>query len=150
MKACPTGALDPALTSVEAARMGVALVDPASCLSFQGLRCEVCYRACPESNKALVIDTTPREQSKHAMFLPVVKPDHCTGCGMCEQACPTDEAAIRVQAREAVLGQIGRHYRLGWLDVEDPRNSGRHLGERTPSTDADASTRKALQTLKEY
>lgn len=122
VKACPTGALDPRLEDIADARMGVALVDPASCLSHQGLRCEVCYRACPEEDRALTIELHPRGLSRHAMFIPVVHPEHCTGCGLCTKSCPTDKPAIRIADREAVMGRIGEHYRLGWLPENDPKN----------------------------
>ena len=107
VKACPTGALSPALTGISDARMGIAVVDPASCLSHQGLRCEVCYRACPEEEKALTIEMHPRGISRHAMFIPVVHPEHCTGCGLCTKSCPTGTPAIRIADRKAVLGEIG-------------------------------------------
>ncbi len=122
VKACPTGALSPALTDISDARMGIAVVDPASCLSHQGLRCEVCYRACPEEEKALTIEMHPRGISRHAMFIPVVHPEHCTGCGLCTKSCPTGTPAIRIADRKAVLGEIGGHYRLGWLPDDDPKN----------------------------
>ncbi len=106
VKACPTGALSPALTGISDARMGIAVVDPASCLSHQGLRCEVCYRACPEEEKALTIEMHPRGISRHAMFIPVVHPEHCTGCGLCTKSCPTGTPAIRIADRKAVLGAL--------------------------------------------
>lgn len=146
VKACPTGALDPALEHIEDARMGVALVDPASCLSFQGLRCEICYRACPEAEKAIVLEPLPRTISKHAMLRPVIKPEHCTGCGLCEKACPTDQAAIKVNNRETALGQIGAHYRLGWLSEDDPKNQ-RALPTPTTRPSADEATDNALKSL---
>lgn len=112
VRACPSGALDPALTDVKRARMGLAVVDPASCLSWQGLRCEVCFRACPVSGTAITLHTQPRETSKHAMFVPVVHPEACTGCGVCEARCPTEVAAIRVQDPARFSGRVGDHYRL--------------------------------------
>jgi ferredoxin-type protein NapG len=112
--ACPTGALDPGLDDINASRMGLAVIDEESCLSWQGLRCEICYRECPVTGKAITVDKHPRLISKHAMFVPIVHSEHCTGCGICEKACPTQEAAIRVVNPKWVQGKIGEHYRLGW------------------------------------
>ncbi|MFP5380667.1 MAG: ferredoxin-type protein NapG [Gammaproteobacteria bacterium] len=112
--ACPTGALDPQFKDIADARMGLAVIDAESCLSWQGLRCEVCYRVCPVKDTAITIQNHPRQLSKHAMFVPIVHSQACTGCGMCEEACPTEEAAIRVLNPKLVQGRIGDHYRLGW------------------------------------
>lgn len=148
VKACPTGALDPLLDDIRNARMGVAAVDPNSCLSWQGLRCEVCLRECPEANRAITIEMHPRGLSKHAVFVPVVHPDACTGCGLCERGCPTEKAAIRVVDHDANLGAIGRHYRLGWLDEDDPKNrrSEAPAAESTPSAGS-APSAEALDYL---
>ena len=113
-RACPTGALDPALEDINEATMGLAFIDTENCLSWQGLRCEICFRECPLQGKAITIEHHPRRISRHAMFVPVVNSDDCTGCGICEKACPTQEAAIRVLQPELVQGRIGDHYRLGW------------------------------------
>lgn len=141
VKVCPTGALSPTLTNISDARMGIAVLDPASCLSHQGLRCEVCFRACPEEGKALTIELHPRGLSRHAMCIPVVHPEHCTGCGLCTKSCPTDVPAIRIVDRKAVLGEIGSHYRLGWLPEDDPKNirdvaPDASTETNTPTTDA--------------
>jgi len=114
VKACPTGALDPALTDIARARMGLAVIDAENCLSWQGLRCEVCYRVCPVKGTAIRIDPHPRQLSKHAVFVPVVSSEACTGCGLCEKACPTEVAAVRIVQPALVQGRIGEHYRLGW------------------------------------
>ncbi len=114
--ACPTGALNPRLEQIDKARMGLAVIDIEHCLSWQGLRCEICYRECPVQGKAIVIENYPRKLSKHGMFVPVVQSEYCTGCGVCEHACPTEKAAIRVVQPELVEGEIGKHYRLGWKD----------------------------------
>jgi len=111
--ACPTGALDHALDAIEDARMGIATIDQEACLSWQGLRCEICYRECPVRNAALSIENHPRRTSAHALFVPIVHSSDCTGCGLCEHACPTEVAAIRIVPPALVKGRIGDHYRLG-------------------------------------
>ncbi len=119
MKACPTGALSPKLQHINDARMGLAVIDIENCLSYKGLRCEICHRECPIKGKAITLETHPRQRSKHAMFIPLVHSDACTGCGICEKACPTEVAAIRVLPHKLVQGKIGDHYRLGWtFDTE--------------------------------
>ena len=105
------------------ARMGIAAIDPNACLSWQGLRCEVCYRDCPLRNEALSLKPHPRELSKHAVFVPVINPDHCTGCGLCVYGCPTQVPAINIIDPKTFLGRIGEHYRLGWLE-DQPHHPG--------------------------
>jgi len=113
--ACPSGALVPG-TAIEDARMGLAVLsDQETCLAFKGLRCEVCYRACPMIDKAITLDFRPQERTgKHAYFLPVVNSDACTGCGMCEHACVLEKAAIKVLPRDLAQGELGENYRFGW------------------------------------
>lgn len=114
--ACPTAALNHALTDIDAARMGLAvLVDHENCIAFQGLRCEVCYQVCPIKDAAITLDRQHNERSgKHALFIPIVHSKHCTGCGKCEQVCILEEAAIKVLPQHLAKGELGRHYRLGW------------------------------------
>ena len=116
---CPTGALDHALENIDDSRMGLAVIDVENCLSWQGLRCEICFRECPVQGQAITVEHHPRRVSKHAMFVPLVHSDACTGCGICEKACPTQKAAIRVLQPDLVQGQIGDHYRLGWT-IDSP------------------------------
>ncbi len=116
VKACPTGALDPALTEIDQARMGLAVVvDQEACIAFQGLRCEVCFNVCPVRGKAITLNRQHNPRSgKHALFLPVVHSRDCTGCGKCETACILEEAAIKVFPIALAKGMLGQHYRLGW------------------------------------
>ena len=103
VKACPSGALSHELTDITEAKMGVAAIDHYTCLSWQGLRCEICYRDCPEQNKAIVIVSQPRQISNHAMFVPEIHPDKCTGCGLCVHSCPTDKPSINIVDRKSVV-----------------------------------------------
>ncbi|MEO3693177.1 ferredoxin-type protein NapG [Roseateles paludis] len=116
VKACPTGALDPQLTKIEDARMGLAvLIDHESCLNFLGLRCDVCYRVCPVIDQAITLEKVSNPRSdRHAMLLPTVHADACTGCGKCEKSCVLEQAAIKVLPRELAQGELGHHYRKGW------------------------------------
>ena len=123
--ACPSGALDKSLENIDDARMGLAvLLDHESCLNFQGLRCDVCYRVCPAINKAITLELRSNQRTgKHAMFIPTVHSDHCTGCGKCEHACVLEEAAIKVLPLQLASGKSGSHYRLGWQEKDDQGSS---------------------------
>ncbi|MBF0611623.1 MAG: ferredoxin-type protein NapG [Magnetococcales bacterium] len=125
VKACPTGALDHGLTDILKARMGLAvLTDQETCLAFLGLRCEVCYRVCPVLDKAITLERRVNERSgKHTLFLPIVHSQHCTGCGKCEKSCVLEESAIRVLPLAIIKGELGRHYRLGWIEKEKAGHS---------------------------
>jgi len=128
VKACPTGALDPSLTDIANARMGLAvLVDHETCLNFLGLRCDVCYRVCPLIDKAITLELQHNERtSKHTRFLPTVHSDRCTGCGKCEASCVLEVSAIKVYPVALAKGEPGSHYRIGW---EEKRKAGKSLVE---------------------
>ena len=114
---CPTGALDHKLTDISKSRMGLAVVvDQETCIAFLGLRCEVCFNVCPVRGKAITLDYKHNERSgRHAMFIPVVHSDDCTGCGLCEKACILEDApAIKIFPTHLAKGDLGHHYRVGW------------------------------------
>ena len=94
--ACPTGALHD-VVKPEEIDMGYAILDHEICISFKGLRCEVCYRACPLIDQAITIDYRINENdSLHSVFAPIIDEEKCTGCGLCVERCITDEPAIRI------------------------------------------------------
>lgn len=116
--ACPTGAISPELSSIDDARMGLAvLIDQENCLNYQGLRCDICYQVCPVMDKAITLEIKRNHRTgHHAMFIPTVHSDACTGCGKCEQGCPLEKEAIKVLPRDLAKGELGRHYRWGWVE----------------------------------
>ena len=134
VKACPTGALDPALTDIAKAKMGVAvLIDQENCLNFLGLRCDVCYRVCPVIDKAITLEIERNERTgKHARFVPTVHADACTGCGKCEKACVLEESAIRVLPPKLAKGQLSQTYRIGW---EEKKAAGHSLIDESQMLD---------------
>lgn len=120
VKACPTGALDPELTNIDDARMGLAvLIDQENCIAFKGLRCEVCYNVCPVRGKAITLDRRHNDRTgMHAIFIPIVHSESCTGCGKCEAACVVEEATIKVLPKHLAQGKMGEFYRLGWEEKQ--------------------------------
>ncbi|MES9959775.1 MAG: ferredoxin-type protein NapG [Sedimenticola sp.] len=117
---CPTNALDHNLTDINDARMGLAVVvDQETCIAFLGLRCEVCFNICPIRGDAISLEYLHNDRSgKHALFIPVVHSEACTGCGLCEKACILEEAAIKIFPTHLAKGELGKHYRLGWEEKE--------------------------------
>ena len=151
VKACPTGALDRKLTDISKARMGLAvLADQENCLNFLGLRCDVCYRVCPLIDQAITLESRHNPRSdRHAMLLPTVHSDACTGCGKCEKSCVLPQAAIKVMPRPLALGALPAHYRKGW--EEKARHGESLIGEqvRLPVRGFEGSTagRSASETV---
>lgn len=130
VKACPTGALTPKLNDIHEARMGLAVLsDHETCLNFLGLRCDVCYRVCPVIDQAITLENVHNQRSdRHAMLLPTVHSDHCTGCGKCEKACVLPEPAIKVMPIALAKGKLPEHYRKGW--EEKAKHGGSLIGDQ--------------------
>ncbi|HCU35604.1 MAG TPA: hypothetical protein DGT21_09150 [Armatimonadetes bacterium] len=109
---CPSGALRP-FDSTEKPEIKIALarIDHSRCLSWQkGDRytvCLICEQSCPYG--AITADDIgvpgAAAGSGVGQLRPVVHPDACVGCGMCEFNCPVGpEAAIRIYRLEAPGG----------------------------------------------
>jgi ferredoxin len=94
---CPTGAIRPLpLDEKRFARMGLAVVDEATCLPFANRQaCQECVDECKKAGYDAIEFTRvhtemdeagkPIEGSGH--IAPVVLPDKCVGCGLCQMSC---------------------------------------------------------------
>ena len=94
-RACPEGALVPP-SSAAAVRIGIAKVDPRSCRTFHGHTCDACFKACPFPDAAIMM----------VGGRPVVSSASCTGCGLCELACPDRPRSIRIIAERHLVPGI--------------------------------------------
>lgn len=86
---CPTGALT--LGKDEPVAMGTATVDRDLCWAWNGNMCRSCFNICPLQGQALKLEQAGGQ------WRPVVDSQVCAGCGLCEQVCPVDPAAIYVK-----------------------------------------------------
>ncbi|MCA0870499.1 ferredoxin-type protein NapG [Seohaeicola saemankumensis] len=138
--ACPTGALDKGLDNIDDAKMGVAvLIDQENCLNALGLRCDVCYRVCPVIDEAITLELSHNDRSgHHAIFMPTVHADKCTGCGKCEKSCVLPgEAAIKVLPMRIARTEAADHYKLGWEDRNPLVDELIDLPDRLPGPGTD-------------
>ncbi len=155
---CPTGALDiasltnPATEKLDFRKMqmGIAVVDPNSCIAFWGIQCDACYRACPLMDEAIKLKYDRNERTgKHAFLKPEIDMNVCTGCGMCEKACVTKKPAIFIHPREIALGYPGDHYVKGWDTKDQQRVANQGTKEKDVTTKTERSKKKASDYLNE-
>jgi len=150
---CPSGALDVNLVSlldektqerkldINKAKMGAAIIDQKTCVAFWGVQCDLCYRACPLMDEAISIEYERNERTgKHAFLKPVVNVDACTGCGLCEAACITEESSIIILPLNLITGKNAGTYIKGW-DPEDEKRLEETKEEK------DKGNQKALDYL---
>ena len=89
MNSCPSGALR--LTALVDIDMGTAQWNEHLCVRGYGQECTLCVDNCPVGTAALEL----RDNRI------VVHEDHCTGCGVCQNKCPTDPKSIVVMPKSA-------------------------------------------------
>ena len=87
MNKCPSGALVP--TPIGDIDMGTAVWNESTCVRTTGESCTVCIDVCPIGEMAIVLDGNT---------IKVIN-DGCTGCGMCQNRCPTRPRSITVKPR---------------------------------------------------
>ena len=87
-RACATGALVVPPDGWARVHMGTLELDPERCITFQGVSCGVCARACPVGERALALDAAGH---------PVIRPEGCVGCGVCVTACVTSPSSLQLR-----------------------------------------------------
>jgi ferredoxin-type protein NapG len=89
MSSCPTGALVP--TPIGEIDMGTALFHESTCLRSARQSCTICVDTCPIGEVAIALENGNVK----------VIEDGCTGCGVCQNRCPTIPKSITVTPRPA-------------------------------------------------
>lgn len=84
-RACPTEALTVPADGWDHYRLGTVEFVPERCVTYKGVECQVCAKACPVGERALAIDTDGH---------PVLKLEGCVGCGSCVKACITSPSSF--------------------------------------------------------
>ena len=91
MKVCPSGALR--LVDRLEIRIGLAVVEHQTCVRTSGEECTTCIDTCPLGETAIKLDDDGRVR----VIDPRPSGQGCTGCGVCQEQCPTRPVrAIRV------------------------------------------------------
>jgi ferredoxin len=80
--------------------IGTAVFDKGRCLPWANhTNCLVCEEHCPTGEKAIVFeeaDAVGLDGTPVRVKLPVVVPERCIGCGICQQKCPVEGRAAVV------------------------------------------------------
>lgn len=75
-KLCPTGALRP--VTEKTLDIGIAVIKEKDCVAWDWVGCTVCVDKCPL--KAVYLNEYKQ---------PVIIPEKCNGCGICQKECPS-------------------------------------------------------------
>jgi len=94
---CPTAAIRPLpIVEKSVARMGLAVVDEATCLPFAAVDdCQICVDECSDAGYDAIEFTHANTQMDDqgqpidgtGYLAPVVRADKCVGCGLCQTRC---------------------------------------------------------------
>ena len=134
---CPTGAIRALpLAEKAAAHMGLAVVNPSTCLPWAGREaCRMCvdecdaagYRAIEFLRVRVEVDEAGEPVSDSGFSAPVVLADRCVGCGLCQTRCNgvnANEKKLISRTAIEVLAGPGRDDRIvkgSYLELHRPK-----------------------------
>ena len=87
---CPTGALEPVTKGT--LHIGIALIVEKDCVAWDWIGCTICVDKCPL--KAIYLDEQKR---------PVVLPEKCNGCGICQHECPSTSLRTSITGKGVIV-----------------------------------------------
>ncbi len=144
---CPTGAIRPLpIEEKKVARMGLAVVNETTCLPFAGSQeCDLCVQECDAagyhaiefSQVGMDLDDQGQPIDGTGFLAPIVLPDRCVGCGLCQTRCVAvnvksnnllNQSAIIVQAGQ---GKEDRLMNGSYLALREHRQVVTHTDRET-------------------
>ncbi len=149
---CPTGAIRAlSLEEKRHARMGLAVVDQRTCLPYAGREdCQLCVDECATAGYHAIefmrigteLDDLGQPTEDTGFLAPVVLPQRCVGCGICQTRCwkingpqkgLLKETAIRVEAGEEKEDRLmrGSYRALRRQEAEKREEKRRKLLEQS-------------------
>lgn len=142
---CPTGAIRALpLAEKRSARMGLAIVDQATCLPYAGKEaCQLCVDECHNAGYHAIeflrvgteLDALGQPIEGSGFLAPAVQPDRCVGCGLCQTRCyRINVQSKRRLAASAIVVNAGP-------GKEDRLRSGSYVQQR----EAERRNREASQ-----
>ncbi|HND51294.1 MAG TPA: 4Fe-4S binding protein [Pirellulaceae bacterium] len=153
---CPTGAIRALpLEEKRVARMGLAIVDTATCLPFAGKEaCQLCVDDCHAAGYHAIEFTRVHTQVEPdgspiegtGFVAPVVLADKCVGCGLCQTRCYGINVADKgLLQRSAIIVAAGEghedrlhHGSYVALRAAEAQRREEELRAKTPKTDGDS------------
>ncbi len=161
---CPTGAVRALiLEEKQAARIGLAQVDPRTCLPHAGRgACQLCVDECRMAGYNAVefirvggeVDEKGEPVEGSGYLAPVVREDRCVGCGLCQMRCHAinvkvqkllQHSAVRVVANE---GKEDRILSGSYIALRERRARRKRNEEETRSLQDNAGSEYLPDFLK--
>ncbi len=145
---CPTGAIRPLpMEEKRVARMGLAIVNQQTCLPLANREaCQLCVDECEKAGYGAIEFTRVHTQldddglpiEASGFLAPVVLPDKCVGCGLCQMRCHLDNgknkhlldgSAIVVEAGTVREDRLQRGSYLKLRKIEKRRQDEQHRSD---------------------